>query len=83
MRILALNGSHRGEAGFTQWLLDKLAEGAVEAGGEWETVVLAKQNIKPCRGCEVCHTAGHQLHCVYEREDDVQVIFLRCERRIS
>lgn len=78
MKILALNGSHRGEAGCTQLLLDKLAQGAGEAGAagaDFETVVLAKQNIMPCSGCEVCHTPEHYLRCVHE--DDVQAIFSR------
>lgn len=75
MRILALNGSHRGEAGCTQWLLDKLAEGATEAGAEFETVILAKQKIKPCNGCETCHTTHHYLQCIHEEEDDVKAIF--------
>ncbi|VBB08439.1 nadph-dependent fmn reductase [Lucifera butyrica] len=75
MRILALNGSHRGEAGCTQWLLDKLAEGAVAAGAEFETVVLAKQKITPCSGCETCHTSQHYLRCIYEEEDDIKAIF--------
>ncbi len=77
MKILALNGSHRGKAGCTQWLLDKIAEGAVEQGGEFETVVLADKNIKPCTGCETCHTAQHYRHCIYEQEDDVQAIFAK------
>lgn len=71
---MALNGSHRGEAGCTQWLLNKIAEGAVEAGGEFETVVLASQRIKPCAGCEACNKV-HPLQCIYEQEDDVAAIF--------
>jgi len=74
MKILALNGSHRGEAGNTQWLLNKIAEGAREAGAEFETVVLSKQKIKSCTGCETCHTPEHLIHCIYEQEDDVQTI---------
>ncbi|MDR3588511.1 MAG: flavodoxin family protein [Negativicutes bacterium] len=74
MKILALNGSHRGAAGCTQWLLERIAEGARAAGAEFETVVLAEQNIKRCSGCETCHTPGHLLRCVYEQEDDVKAI---------
>jgi multimeric flavodoxin WrbA len=77
VKILALNGSHRGEAGCTQWLLDKIAEGAKEAGAEFETMVLAKHKINPCTGCEVCHTAQHHLRCIYEEEDDVKAIFAK------
>lgn len=74
MKILALNGSHRGDAGCTQQILDKIAAGAVEAGAEFETVVLAKHRITRCSGCELCHTQ-HSLQCVYENEDDVKAIF--------
>lgn len=74
VKILALNGSHRGEKGCTQWLLDRIAEGARESGADFETVVLANKKIKPCAGCEVCHTPEHMLRCVYEQEDDVKGI---------
>jgi multimeric flavodoxin WrbA len=77
VKILALNGSHRGSAGCTQWLLERIAEGAREAGAEFETVVLAQQNITPCAGCETCHTPEHLLHCIYEEEDDVKAIHAR------
>lgn len=75
MKILALNGSHRGTAGTTQWLLDKIAEGAGQAGAEFETVVLINKKIKPCTGCGVCTTDTHRGHCIYEQEDDIQDIF--------
>jgi multimeric flavodoxin WrbA len=77
MKILALNGSYRGKTGNTQWLLDKIAEGATAAGAEFETVVLAEQRIIRCAGCETCHTAEHYLQCIYENEDDVKAILDR------
>lgn len=70
MKILALNGSHRGQHGCTQLLLDKIAQGAKEAGAEFETVVLARHKILPCTGCETCHTPESYLKCIYEKEDD-------------
>lgn len=77
MKILALNGSHRGQKGCIQWLLDKLAEGALGAGAEFETIVLAEHHIERCTGCEACHAPGQHLHCIYQNEDDVQSIFDR------
>lgn len=75
VKILALNGSHRGEAGNIQWLLDKIAVGAKEAGAEFETVVLAKQKIERCAGCEACHSAERYLQCIHDDRDDVKSIF--------
>lgn len=74
MKILAINGSHRGAKGCTQWLLDKLAQGVREAGGEFATVVLAERKITPCAGCETCHTSEHYPHCIYEHDDDFSAI---------
>ncbi len=77
MKILALNGSHRGEAGLTQWLLNKIAEGAVQEGSEFETVALINKKINPCTGCGICTTEANRGHCIYEHEDDVQEIFAK------
>ena len=74
MKILAINGSHQGTAGYTQWLLGLMETGAREAGAEFATVVLAEKNITPCAGCEKCHTPDHYLRCVYEA-DDAKSIF--------
>lgn len=54
MKILALNGSHRGTRGHTQVLLERLAEGARAVGGDFEIVVLADLQIKACRACQTC-----------------------------
>ena len=75
MKILAINASHQGKKGFTQFLINKLATGAAETGTEFETVVLAEQKINPCLGCQVCHTEHSYLKCVYEDNDDVRTIF--------
>ncbi len=75
MKILAINGSHRGAAGFTQFLLDKLAEGARQAGGQFDTIVLADRRIIPCAACEKCHSPESYLRCIYENDDDVAAIF--------
>lgn len=75
MRILAINGSHRGRRGFTQVLLDHMKAGAEEGGAEFETIVLAEKTINRCSGCETCHTERSYLRCVFEDKDEVQAIF--------
>lgn len=75
MRIVAINGSHRGSKGLTQFLLDKVAVGARQAGAEFESVVLAKADINQCLGCRVCRSQKSYLRCVYEDKDDVLEIF--------
>lgn len=75
MKILAINGSHRGRQGCTQLLLDKMAEGAVALGAEFETVVLAEKKINTCIACGVCGKVKTMGHCIYELEDDVKSIF--------
>jgi multimeric flavodoxin WrbA len=75
LKILALNGSHRGSAGYTQRLLDYIAKGAQAAGAEFETVILAQKRITPCCGKDACHQDGKLSSCVYEHQDDVKAIF--------
>lgn len=75
MKIVALNGSHRGAKGNTQRLLELLAQGARAAGAQFETVVLAERKVLPCTGCEVCHTPEHRCRCVQEEADEVRDIF--------
>jgi multimeric flavodoxin WrbA len=74
MKILAINGSHRGRLGCTQLLLDKMGEGAQSAGGEFETEVLAERKINSCLACGFCGKPENLGHCVYETEDDVKDI---------
>jgi multimeric flavodoxin WrbA len=45
-----------------------------EAGGCFETVILADQKINQCLGCEVCHTEKSYLRCIFEDKDDVKGI---------
>ena len=75
MKIVAINGSHRGEQGYTQFLLNLIKEGVEEAGAEFETIVLAKETVNICRGCRVCQTPKHYLRCVYDQNDDVLKLF--------
>ncbi len=75
MKMLAINGSHRGRRGCTQRLLDKLAQGAGEAGGGWETVVLAEKQVEPCLACDACNRPSSLGRCVLADKDDVAGIF--------
>jgi len=75
MKILAINGSHRGKRGYTHFLIDKLFQGVTNAGGECEEIALADLNISMCKACGVCNTEKHFLRCIYDGKDDVSVIF--------
>jgi len=75
MKIVAINGSHRGDKGFTHFLIDKVATGATQEGASFETIVLSKHKINYCIGCQVCHTEKSYLKCIYEDKDDVKHIF--------
>jgi|GEM_PF-424492 len=75
MKIVAINGSHRGKNGYTQFLINKLFEGALRAGAKCETIVLAQHDINRCLGCRVCHTQKSYLKCVYDGKDDVSKLF--------
>ena len=75
MKIVAINASHRGDKGFTQFLIDRIASGAAREGASFETIVLSKHRINRCTACQICHTQKSYLKCVYEKQDDVQEIF--------
>ena len=75
MKIIAINGSHRGTLGYTHFLIEKLFEGAEKKGAECEEITLSKLKINICKGCNVCHTENHMLKCIYEEKDDVTMIF--------
>ena len=75
MRILAINGSHRGRKGFTHFLINKVFKGAGEAGAECEEVVLAKTKMNYCISCGKCNSKNHYLKCIFEGKDDVKSVF--------
>lgn len=58
MNFLAINGSPHGQRGNTAALLDKVVAGVQNAGGNVETLYLAKMTVKPCIGCDACHKMG-------------------------
>lgn len=75
MKILAINGSYRGEKGHTHKLLSYMCSGAMADGADFEIVTLAKLKINRCLGCDTCHSPDHSLQCVYAEKDDVAEIF--------
>ncbi len=77
MKVLAINGSHRGRRGCTQLLLDKLGEGVMAENAEFETVVLAEKKINSCIACGFCSKPETMGHCIYEEDDDIKGIFDR------
>jgi len=74
-RILAINGSHHGEKGHIHALLQALAKGVTEAGGEFDLVTLSRLKIRRCLGCGLCHTAEQYLRCALADKDDAAQVF--------
>ena len=77
MKIVAINGSHRGTRGYTHFLIEKLFTGAREKKATCEEITLAELKINICKGCGVCNTEKHLFKCIYEKKDDVAMIFNR------
>jgi multimeric flavodoxin WrbA len=75
MKIVAINGSHRGAKGFTHVLINKLFKGAIDGGADCEEIILSKLRVNMCKACQMCHTEKHFLKCVYDEKDDVSFIF--------
>jgi multimeric flavodoxin WrbA len=83
MKIVAINASHRGDQGYTRFLIDLLFQGAVEAGAECEVVTLARLRLNRCQACDNCQQtvqvpvdpAAFTPHCVWDLKDDAHLIF--------
>jgi multimeric flavodoxin WrbA len=69
--VIGVMGSPR-RHGNTEQLLDAFLDGAGEAGGTIEKIVLSKLTYSSCRGCNVCHKTGV---CILE--DDISETFSR------
>ena len=75
MRIVAINSSHRGDKGLTRFFVDRVFQGATEAGADCQVITLAKLKINRCLSCYRCQTGERHLVCVYNDKDDVRMIF--------
>ena len=75
MKILAINGSHRGDNGHTRYLIDRVCAGATSAGAACEVVTLASLKINRCISCGTCNRSDHFLRCVFDDTDDVRSVF--------
>ena len=68
-KILGIMGSPR-RNGNTHILMDRIIEGAKDAGADTELVIIADLDIAPCDGCYVCY---EQKPC--NKEDDMMEIY--------
>jgi multimeric flavodoxin WrbA len=75
MRILAINSSHRGKKGKTQFFLERIFHGAQGAGAECQLATLAELKINRCLGCRECQASQHHLQCVYHDKDGARWVF--------
>ena len=71
MKVLAINGSPRGERGNTERILQAFLAGAREAGADAETVYLREKTIHPCTGCFTCWTKTPGV-CIHQ--DDMPAL---------
>lgn len=77
MKIVAINGSYRGQRGQTSGFLDLLKTGAEIGGAQFEVIHLAEIKMNHCLGCDRCHQPVQHLRCVFTEKDDVAGIFER------
>jgi multimeric flavodoxin WrbA len=75
MKILGINGSYRGNNGFTSSFIKKIFEGAAQEGAECELINLSEKKIMQCIDCKKCHSKNQYLRCIYHDKDDVASIF--------
>lgn len=54
MKIVAINGSHKGKSGNTDLMVTAFLNGAQGVGAEIENVFLAQKEIKHCKACKAC-----------------------------
>jgi putative sterol carrier protein/putative NADPH-quinone reductase len=76
MKILAVNGSPRGEHGNTDRILQPFLAGARETGADTETIYLKDKKINHCTGCFACWTKTPGV-CVHK--DDMPELLAKVQ----
>ena len=71
MKIVVINGSHRGKNGNTDIMMNSILKGAREAGAEAVNIFLAEKQISYCKACKACWF-NHLGQCVIK--DDMSDI---------
>lgn len=76
MKIVVINGSHKGKNGNTNIMISAFLKGAQDAGAETKNICLAEKEIKYCKACKACwfNSPGQ---CVIK--DDMAEIMLLTE----
>ena len=59
MKIISIVGSPMGIKGNTAALLRIVLEGAESKGAETEIITIKGGEVKPCKGCDLCHIKGY------------------------
>ena len=54
MKIVVINGSHKGKSSNTNIMVTSFLKGAREAGAETANIFLAEKQIKYCKACKAC-----------------------------
>ncbi|WP_026884284.1 flavodoxin family protein [Clostridium akagii] len=74
MKIVAINGSHKGKAGNTNIMVTAFLNGAQTAGAETVNIFLDEKEIKHCRACKACWFNSSE-RCVI-KDDMAEIISL-------
>lgn len=72
MKVIALNGSARGQKGVTWRLMDSFLKGLAEGGATITDIQLKDLNISPCRACLTCM---HKTPGRCAQQDDMEQIY--------
>ncbi len=75
MKILGFCGSPRN--GNTEWMIDKLLEGARSVGADTEHILLKDRDIRLCTGCLACEMKDETTPGVCVIKDDMEPILAK------
>lgn len=71
MKVIAINGSPKGQSSNTNIMVNAFLAGAEEAGAKTDNIFLAEKNINHCRGCFSCWL-NEEKKCVIK--DDMEEV---------